>query len=192
MKSKLNSNLSWMDDPDATILRVERLASISVCISCLEFLVRPQQLSDTGLLSWRVSRLRQKWLAAGVIARGLNFALSYPAVLGLICVRLLAAAALLGGRLSRPQRSALTASVAVSSIGLMLRSPYGQDGSDQMTLLTFAALTAGNLSSSNPTAKKVCLWFMGLQTCLSFITAGVAKAISPVWRNSSALVGNAI
>lgn len=189
--SALNRELSWSDDPDATARVIERLASVGVCISSLELLARRRQLTDTGLLSWRVSRLRQKWLVRGAVGQLLDLILAYPGVLGLICVRFGAGTALLLGQRSPRRRFAMTSAITLSSIGLTLRAPYGQDGSDQMSELTFAAATLGNLPflEGNVTVKESALWFIGLQTCLSFLTAGIAKTSSPMWRDGSALMG---
>jgi hypothetical protein len=168
---------------------VERLTSLAVCVASLEYLSRPQQFRDQGLMSWPVSKLRYKWLASGPWAAVLGTILSYPAILLLILLRLFAALALLAAPLNKTTRTALTAGLAISSIGINLKSSYGQDGSDQMSTITLTALTLGKLSPSNRMVQEASLWFIALQACLSYAASGWAKVAGPSWREGSALTG---
>jgi hypothetical protein len=84
-------------------------------------------------------------------------------------------------------RTWLVGTVAGLSIAIGLRSPYGQDGADQMTVVTFGGLTLAHVSGS-PTAGKAFLWFVAGQACLSYMTAGLAKLGSAGWRDGSHLI----
>jgi hypothetical protein len=64
---------------------------------------------------------------------------------------------------------------------LHLRSPYGMDGSDQMSTQVFGALFLGYLGGST-LALQASLWFIAGQACLSYFTSGFAKVLSPYWR----------
>lgn len=67
------------------------------------------------------------------------------------------------------------------------RGLYGDDGSDQMNaiLLITIFLCVGPHSTS--TILAIGLWFLALQACLSYTAAGIAKLVSPIWRNGDAV-----
>lgn len=77
--------------------------------------------------------------------------------------------------------------VATTSL-LNLRSSYGIDGSDQMTTQVFGALFLGFLPGTTR-AQDAALWYIALQACLSYGTAGFVKVISPYWYRGDALFG---
>lgn len=180
--------MSLWNDPNTTLHVIERIAAISVCISSLELLVYPAQLNDKGLMSWRVFQLRHHRFAEGNAALLLSRIFSYPAFLVLIAIRLVAAAILVIGPQASMARALLAGSVAILSLCLPLRSPYGLDGADQMSTNTFIALALVHCCAST-TATKAGLLFLTLQVCLSYFTAGATKAFSPVWRDGTGLTG---
>jgi len=85
-------------------------------------------------------------------------------------------------------RGALTASIVMISFLLTVRSTYGRDGADQMLFLTFTTITVAHAFGS-AVARDLALWFLAAQACLSYLTAGVAKLASPIWRSGAALPG---
>lgn len=176
-------------DLDRTIKLVERLASVTVCLSSLEVLTRPRLLSDEGLASWPVSRKQSAWKSNGPLARVLDVVFSYPNILASIVFRLLAALTLILAPLNRKQRGILVTGLAVSSVGLSVRSRYSQDGSDTMSTTIFVPMALEKAFSQDSKVREACVWFVALQSCLSYLASGVAKAVSPQWRNGSALSG---
>jgi hypothetical protein len=178
-----------LQDADSVFRSVERLASVSVFLSCLELIARPRQLNDQSFMSWPVSRLNRKGLTHGAIAQVLNSLLSYPRILVLIFLRLGFGGFLATRRLNSTQRAGIVTSTALSSIAFTVRSPYGLDGADQMATITFVALMLAHLRRANTRVQKACLWFIALQGCLSYLISGLAKAVSPEWMDGSALPG---
>lgn len=140
------------------------------------------------MLNFSIPQARSRWLVASRLSPLLERIFHYPAVLGIIGFRLGAAVLLLSGVCSGLPESALCGLVATTSIALSLRTPFGNDGADQMTILIFSALTLARFADT-PEAGAISLWFLALQTCLSYFTAGVAKASSRVWRNGEAITG---
>jgi hypothetical protein len=170
-----------------TIAMVVRLAGVSILISTAEMLVRPSVLRDDGLMSWGVGSLRRPYLIRGVVGRVLDRLLRYPDVLALFALRgLLALAIVLG-----PTRIATSAWAAVAMSALLvlfaIRHPYGQDGADQMALIVFVGLVPATLCPT-PAIEFAYLWFVTLQSCLAYATAGWAKAVAPGWRDGTYLV----
>src|SRR5437870_7074545 len=162
--------MSLWSDPNTTIHAIERIASISVCISSLELLVYPQQLNDNGLMSWPIFQLRHRVFTEGGVALLLSRIFSYPTFLAVIAVRLLAAIVLVAGPHAEIVRTLLVSCVAISSLCLPLRSAYGLDGAEQMSENTFIALVLVHMFSSS-TVAKFGLLFLPLQLCIACFIA---------------------
>jgi hypothetical protein len=178
-----------LSDPTITLEYVEILACVSVVIASLEMLVRPQELADDGLMSWQVAKLRGRWLIVQPVAAFAEFALNYPRILWIYRLRLLAAVLLvLMPRSFGAFNSTLAGLVFLFSLGQSARTHYGLDGADQMTNVTFLPLALAHAIQSE-VVMEACLWFLALQSCLSYLTAGLAKAVSTAWRSEAALIG---
>ena len=178
--------MSPFRDPLEAADWVVRIAALGAAVSSLELLWGRAGLRDDGLMSWSSARLRHAGLAAGVPVRWLDLVFGYPWFLAVIGIQFLLAAFLVvqgftDGRWLLPFAALLAVAVA-------LRSPYGLDGADQMTTTLFVASA---LAALHPTPRIVslALWFVALQACLSYGTAGFAKVFSPAWRSSAAVVG---
>lgn len=171
---------------DRDLLAVQRLAGVSTLISSLELLARPRLYQDGQLMSWEVGQLRSARFVRGWSGRTLSVLMAYPVFRGLLAARLGASAALVLGRTRPRATTALQCTVASSSIATSFRSPFGWDGADQMSSLTFVGLTAASLV---PELKPAVRRFLAFQLCLSYLVSGVAKATSREWRSGAALVG---
>jgi hypothetical protein len=80
------------------------------------------------------------------------------------------------------------AGLFVSGILLAYRFPYSRLGADDMTtIVTVGLLVAAAFPS--PSWRALGLSFIAAQTCLCYITSGVGKLTSPVWRNGTAIRG---
>lgn len=174
-----------MNDPDAALRAITMIASVGVCISGLELLSEAKLFRTGGLMSWEVSKLRHRGLQRAIPA--LRPIFSTPGISTLISISVLSASLLLIGSL--PSCQGLFAGlIALTYITLAIRSPYGLDGADQLTILTFSAIALASLSSG-ALAKEACLWFLTGQVCLAYFTSGAAKLSSADWRNGRALAG---
>ncbi len=83
-------------------------------------------------------------------------------------------------------RAALIAILAVIALAIRFRAPIGMDGSDQMSSILFTALALAHFVPGQHTVDLV-LWFITLQTCLAYVTAGSLKAKEQGWRDGSYL-----
>ena len=77
-------------DQHTAVSLVAKLAAVEVIVACAEYIADPRQLQDEGLMSWKVGRLRNAWLAANGAL--LDPVLRYPNVLAIVSFRLLLAA----------------------------------------------------------------------------------------------------
>jgi hypothetical protein len=69
-------------------------------------------------------------------------------------------------------------------LALTLRSPQGNDGSDQMGALVLVASTLGELVGTD-FAKSATLMFIAAESALAYATAGLLKVPMPGWRDGS-------
>jgi hypothetical protein len=169
-----------------TLDHVERLAAVSTLIASLELLARPQVYQDGNLMSWRVGQVRSRRFLTGPVGRLLRFLLAYNAFRILLVVRAVGSACLVVSAVTGWPAAAVRTLMAVSSLPMMVRSPYGWDGADQMSALTFLALASRSwLPEIAPDVQR----FFTFQLCLSYLSSGVAKAVSPGWRSGGALLG---
>lgn len=180
------SDVAEATEVDAVLRRVERLAAVGAGVSSLEALAAIRDFEHGSLLNWQVARTRFPWMV-GRAARVLDVVFDKQGLRALHGLRLASAATVLADRKNRRGKRAAKAYLAGSSHAMRLRSPYGSDGSEVLLTITLSALTLADLAGGDARAKKACLWFIAAQSCLSYGVAGTAKAVSPVWRDGSAI-----
>jgi hypothetical protein len=164
---------------ELVLLGVAGFVTVGATISTLEWLANWHQLRDSGLFSWPVIKSRPA-LAGTLLGKLAGVFLAYPNVLGLLALRLSALLALLPAIASGWFVAWILGVVVATTFLLNVRSPYGMDGSDQMATHVFGALFLGFLPGTT-LALDAALWYIALQACLSYATAGLAKALSPHW-----------
>jgi hypothetical protein len=130
--------------------------------------------------------LRREHAALPWPLRGLfSLVLPYRAYLGLLLLRLLAAAALLF--VSRP---GLLGLLCLSQIAICVRfRGTFNGGSDSMTVLILLSLSFAALARPEPFGAKAGLAYIAVQLTLSYFIAGIAKLKQAEWRDGSALAG---
>lgn len=180
--------LAWLSDASATLGLTERIVAVGTLIASLELLARASALRETGMLSWSVARLRSKTLSVGWIADRLEPVFNPPGVYRLIWIR--AAAALLLMTLPSGSIWSIGALIiaAVTSFMVMLRTSYGNDGADQMTLIVLISSVIARLIGT-PRVIEYALWFIALQCCLSYLTSGIGKLAGRSWRDGTGIIG---
>ena len=180
--------VSWWGDSAAALRWVEGLASVGMAVASAEALVKPETMRDEGLCSWRTHQLANRIFVSEGFARTAGWVLEYPRVMGLMAARLIAALVLIAPWGAEPVRAVLCGLMVVASLLLAVRSTYGRDGADQMLFLVFLTLAIVHAVGTDE-GRAVGLWFLTGQLCLAYVTAGIAKLVSPVWRGGQALTG---
>src|SRR6266516_1844198 len=170
------------------ILLAAKLAALAILVSCAEYLVFPRPLQDSGLMGWAVGRLRSPLLVKGLTGRVLNWLLPYPRILGLIALRAAIALLILFGPLAVVLNPLLLCLLVLLSILLTIRNAFGTNGADQMGDILFVGLAVVSIFTTHTTIS-VYLWFLTLQACLAYATAGIAKAVASGWRDGTYLIG---
>jgi hypothetical protein len=172
---------------ELVILGITSFITVGATISTLEWLTNWRQFRDGGLFSWQVVETRPA-LAGTLLGKLTGMFLAYPNVLGLLALRLIALIALLPAMASGRFVAWVLGVVVATTVLLNVRSPYGMDGSDQMATQVFGALFLGFLPGT-PLALDAALWYIALQSCLTYETAGLVKVVSPYWHRGEALFG---
>ena len=157
-------------------------------MATLEYIRVSKDFSDVGAFGWSVfSTARDSLRMPTGLARAQRFIFGQAGSVALLVVQLAAVltAAVLPMR-SWWQWTALCISSASLAL-LAWRQRYGEDGADQMNLIVSVTLllTLGPLQSER--AVQIGLFFIAAQVVLAYVSAGVAKVVSPVWRSGSAV-----
>ncbi|MBF0688243.1 MAG: hypothetical protein IR158_10850 [Cellulomonas sp.] len=161
---------------------------MGIALTAMEYLARPQQLGDKGLLSWDVERTRMR-AASRRRADVLDVLAKPPGIYVVFALRLLAALVLLNPASPARARTIAVGYISATTYALHYRIRYGTDGTDHMTLLTYAALFVARVMPGDARVQQACTWFIAGQTSLSYLAAGLAKAAGPSWRTGLAMPG---
>lgn len=162
------------------------LACIGALISSAEYLAISREFRSDGVFSWSVFSSRPECVNHEAIFRSIGFVFGYRGFVTLHSVRIISCVVLpivLGNDLVTIP---LMLIVIASSLILSFRDLVGNDGSDQMSLVVFGGLSIVSLSH-DPLIRSAGLVFIAVQSILSYVVAGVAKLLSPKWREGVAL-----
>ncbi len=163
----------------------ERLNSVTHLLASLEYLTRRRDREWGGANNWDVNR-RMFHDRAPRFARALDL-VADPRVSTALHAGRAAAAAALWLPLSPRQRVAADAVLAGSQAALHAQNLYGSDGADQISFLVQALTTIARAGHRRPAVADAALWFVSLQSVLSYTVSGWAKLPSDTWRSGRAL-----
>lgn len=174
-------------DRSAVLSWTERISSVTHLFASLEYLTRRRDRQRGGANNWAVNR-RTFHEHAPRLTRALDLAANDRVATALHVSRAVAAAAL-WLPLGRRQRVAANAVLTGSQAALHAQHLYGSDGADQVSFLVQALTTAARAGQRRPAVVDACLWFVALQSVLSYTVSGWAKLPSETWRSGRALPG---
>ncbi|MDC0722096.1 HTTM domain-containing protein [Nannocystis bainbridge] len=174
----------------ATVARVSGLVvGAGMAISTLEFLANLRECRSDGLFSWEFWR-ETKWRRLPALKRLTHPLFAYPGVLTVLLARL-GLIALLLVELARggPLDPAVLTALVATQLYVNFRYPVGKDGSDQMSTIVLFMLAVIAWFPDRPVITVACVVFIAFQSLLSYLTAGVAKLVSPDWRSGDIILG---
>lgn len=166
----------------------ERLSSVTHLLSSLEYLTRKTDRRPGGVNNWEVTRQAYSDRPAWMV-KFLDFVAEPRVTDAIHFVRVGAAATLLLGPDSRRPRLAANVVLSATSAALYPRHHYGADGSDQVVFVVQTAAAVARAGERTPETVDACLWFIALQSVLSYTASGWVKMTSPTWRSHQALPG---
>jgi len=164
----------------------ERIAAVTSLLSSLEHLTTPDQKRPGGLNDWALARYGHAH-SGRPLRKLLDFVADERTSRTLHAARVAASAALLLPGDSRA-RGAANLFLGLSGALLYPTQRYGTDGSDQASNLVQTATGMARLAPS-PAAQDALVWYVALQSNLSYVVSGWIKLLGKDWRTGSALTG---
>jgi pimeloyl-ACP methyl ester carboxylesterase len=176
-----------------TLLASERISAVTHLLSSLEHLVTPEDRRKGGFNNWDIARQNFP-IRSRRLRRAADIAADDRVTTALHGLRVAAAASLIlplprDRFFPRHRRLAANAFLAGTSLALHPRHHYGTDGSDQGSFLVQSAAAAARANGGTPKAVDAALWYVSLQSVLSYGVSGLVKMTSPTWRSGDALAG---
>jgi hypothetical protein len=163
------------------------LVCIGVVIDTLEYLVVAPHYASTGIYSGRIIRTRYGYTQARAL-RGLHDRLfSDTAFKLLLIVRLTFVGLLFVPVGSDYYYAACLTVILFTGFFTSFRSIYGGDGSNQMQTVVIAGVIGFLLIDPSSGLKMLGVWFIVLQSCLSYSASGWSKLLSRTWRSGAAV-----
>jgi hypothetical protein len=165
------------------------LCSIGLLISTLELFYIRKSFGADGVYSWAVFSPFLLRTRNVTLTKLLNAVFDAPGVTGLLGIRLLALVCVLSAPIYSGTYTVSLTIVVLSLLFLSWRRSFGDDGADQMNLILLITTWLCTAILENGLLLKMGLWFIALQSVLSYGTAGIAKLVSPTWRSGQAVFG---
>src|ERR1700692_3578532 len=137
----------------------EWLAAVGIFISTAEHLSNWRDFRPDGSYAWKVLRSRPSTFTFPRLARVFDVLLDLPLFLSVLALRLVMISVLFLPSLPRAMEVAALAGIVATTFLLNFRHAYGQDGSDQMSSLTFVALLLVRAGPEDPRLIAAGVWF---------------------------------
>lgn len=142
-----------------------------------------------GPLSWRVLATGRHLTGLPLVDRALGFAMGYPAFLGVLALHGVAVLAMVAFAVTGTVDLRIQALVVLTLLVMHFRNWYSLEGADQMMAIVAVTLLAYSAVPESPLVAGAGLWFLALQTTLSYFSAGLGKLLSSDWRGGQSLLG---
>ncbi|MGK5530474.1 hypothetical protein [Streptomyces sp. URMC 129] len=173
---------------DRALTLAEQISATTHLVSSLELLVRDRDRREGGLNDWDIARDNYAPRVPG-LKKLLDAVADRRTTRLLHGARAVAAASLLVPGTHRAHRAAANGFLALTSMATYPRHSYGTDGSDQVSFVVQTAALTARLGQRDPRIVDAALWYVALQSTMSYAVSGWVKLLSPVWRSGEALPG---
>jgi len=173
---------------DNAILWVTRISVVYLIINCAEKLYAANQYKNSDILGWYDLRRHTYFLhRPNFIKAILNGIFCFNTWIALIALRgILAIMVLFLSASGFLTTLCLGAIFVIISLSNLRAKPLGAETEDRVMVMITGALF---LRSLMPDAyvTTICLWFIALQSCLSYVAAGLAKINNKSWLKGNGL-----
>lgn len=171
---------------ERALTTTEQISAITHLVNSLEVLANDRNPRNAALVDWNLIKDEYSW-APRHVHDFLGF-VSRPGVSRAIHVaRAASAISLMIPGTHRHHRAAAGMFLSLTSVITSPRQHFGTDGSDQVAFLAQGVAALARMGEQQPRTVDSCLWFVGLQSSLSYFASGVAKAATSLaFRRSSA------
>lgn len=179
--------MSALADPSGALRAVELLTGLAVCLSALELLCLRSERGRGGFYYWQPAHAPDLQGLPVPLRPVLTWLYAEPGFSLLSALRLVLGAALAAGLLE----GAIRAPGLFALLGLGLaahhRLRFGTTGAELMMGIVLGGLAVGALRPGDPLVQRGVLWFVALQSVLTYAATGVTKLRVPEWRDGSYL-----
>lgn len=174
-------------NPEAAVLLSVQILAMGGIIDAAEILRTQPEYASGGVYAWELMRTNNRWSTVGWTARGLDQLFSPAGFASLMVVQIIVALCVVI-KVALPWLGAATLLLFLLRGAINVRHQYGLDGADQMSVIVLGSLVLW-FAAPLAWAREAALAFIAFQSALSYITAGVAKGASKVWRSGDAIRG---
>ena len=154
---------------------------VGISMSTIELLYNWKSFKNNRLYSWKVIATLRYFNEKNPIHQLTNILLKYPNFLGILVFRLVIILLLVLPGIWTYSQAPLLLMLVLTSLLINYRSPFGQDGSDQMSSIVIVVLFLYHINPENLIVAQAGIWFIALQSLLSYFTAGFFKAKGEKW-----------
>ena len=162
------------------------IVAVSVVISSLETLRSWRDYAPGGLFDGRLVSERRLLLRSSLARLLAGWLFNPEGVRALALLRLICGITLLAPGVPIRVRGVSAAGAFLVGALLSFRRRYAGDGSDHMTQVVLGGVSVGLLATSSSLIAPGAAIFIAAQACLAYLTSGIAKLISPLWRSGAA------
>lgn len=166
-----------------------RLLAVYVVIDSSEKLYLTKEYTGNGLFSWALLKKNSFFTRRPAFVQGLlDIIFEMPVWVGLMILRLLCGAFIL----FFPFKEVTTvycfsALFFVGSLINFRNIAYGAETENRFSLMIILALLLQKIAPTHLVTMAV-FWFIALQACLSYLTAGIAKLFNTNWRHGEGFI----
>jgi len=162
------------------------ICSIGMVITTCEYIYTWRYFRADGIYSWAIYSAFVPLAKKPTIKIVLDLLFSVQGIVSLFIFRLLTILAL---NISPFQTTAFKIALTGLILSILImswRQSYGDHGSDQMNLVVLGSTWLCTVPIESDLLLKAGIWFIAMQSILSYVTSGIAKLISPIWRSGDA------
>lgn len=170
-----------------TLFWIKLFAATGILISTTELIMNGKHCTDEKLFSWKIFRSQPVLVKSRSADRILDRLLRYPHYMIVLWVRLLSILLVIIPLPVSWLTPLFLGVILLTTLLINFRSPFGQDGSDQMSSVLFITLFLTGVIPDK-IVQEAGIWFIALQSCLSYFAAGVAKAKGKKWTSQGTAV----
>jgi hypothetical protein len=164
------------------------IAVVGIIINSLEIITSRHRLFE--FFNWEILRTRYFWLVRNPEAASILELMVRPQVFLTLLILQIAAAIMLPIYFDHHFLAAVLA-IVVLGVHLLIhfRLVYGFDGADQMQTIVWTSLAVFQLGAlvDSSLVQEAAMTFLALEVVLAYLTSGVAKLTSPIWRKGDAV-----
>ena len=174
-------------DENTIVIVIKIFASIGAIVMACELISIRNEFRNDGVFNWEIMQVDFIPYPKKIYAHIINYIMAPVNFSYVILLKGVAAIFLLLFLSNWIISLICIGLICFTTLLYHLRAPYGLDGSDQMLLIVFISLFLYTLFVDYPLIRYSSIFFVALQSCLSYATAGFSKLISPIWRSGDAL-----